>query len=777
MKRYSFNQNWTFHKAGLDSRRVLTLPHDAMLEERREPDSTTGSGGAYFTSGTYIYEKNFTIPEEWKGKTVLLQFEGVYRNAEVHLNGQKIGGCKYGYAPFWVELPERLLHTGENQLKVTADNHETPNSRWYSGAGIYRPVWLWLGEKAHILPEGVRITTVSYAPAEISVEVETSGDGEISVEILDGSRVAASGSGAKNTFTIPNAKLWSAETPYLYQCRVSLRGGVAVDEMTLDFGIRKIEWGVKGLFINGQETLLRGGCMHHDSGILGSACYPESEFRRVKKLKEWGFNAIRSAHNPANPALLDACDRLGIYVMDEMWDMWYWSKTTFDYSADFMENYASDIESTVRRDYNHPSVILYSIGNEVTEPAEERGVELGKKLVDILHRLDAARPVTCGLNLMLVMMAKKGGSLNDISEGHAQAVSSTEFNERISEFGKHMTDASNRPEAESISAPLLELLDIAGYNYATGRYPLEGEAHPDRVLVGSETYPQDIAENWRMVEKYPYVIGDFMWTAWDYLGEVGLGSWCYQEGLAAFAKAYPWLLAEAGVIDILGDDTAEAGLAAAVFEKREAPYIGVRPVNHPGITPAIAIWRGTNAIPSWSWRNCEGNRADVEIYADAEEAELLLNGASVSRKPVENFTAKFELPYAPGKLEAVTYKEGREVGRGALSSADGALHIDIQPEETLTRGKLAFVRVNICGENGVVESAADETLTVRVEGGTMLGFGSARPSTEESYLTGTFTTHYGRSMAVIRPESDTLTVHVKSSGGKSASGTFSVLER
>lgn len=774
MEKYSFNQNWFFRREKENSRRVLCLPHDAMMEEQRAPDCPSGSGGAYFAGGKYIYEKNFSVPEKWKGKTVLLQFEGVYRNAEVYLNGVRIAGWKYGYAPFWVELSEYLIYTGENQLRVTVDNQDTPNSRWYSGAGIYRPVWLWLGEKAHIHPEGIRIDTISYAPAEITVDVEASGAGDICVEILDGDCVVAGGCGSKTTIAIPDAKLWSAEMPHLYQCRVRLRNDDAiVDKMVQDFGIRKIEWNTRGLFINGQETLLRGGCIHQDSGILGSACYPEVELRRVKKLKEWGFNAVRSAHNPANPALLDACDKLGMYVMDEMWDMWYKPKTLFDYGVNFMENYAADIEATVRRDYNHPSVIMYSIGNEVTEPAEEQGVEMCQNLVDIIHRKDATRPVTCGMNLTLVMMAAMGISLESVQEP-GQAVSSTDFNQAMAEQGKNMVAVAKNPEVEALSAPCLDILDIAGYNYATSRYPLEGEAHPDRILVGSETFPQDIAENWRMVEKYPYIVGDFMWTAWDYLGEVGLGSWCYRKGENTFAKEYPWLLAEAGVIDILGDDTAEAGLAAAVFEKRRKPYIGVRPVNHPGITPAIAIWRGTNAIPSWSWRDCEGNHADVEVYADAEEIELFLNGAAAGRTLVKDFTAKFELPYAPGKLEAVAYEGGREVGRSILASADGMLRIDIRPEDKLLRGRLAFVRINICGENGIIEANADQRLTVQVEGGTLLGFGSARPSTEESYLTGTFTTHYGRSMAVIRPESETLTVYVESASGIFSGKTFAV---
>lgn len=414
MKRSNFCAGWTFAKVG-GSSRLLDLPHDAQLEESRGMDEKFGSGGAFFAGGKYVYEKTFD-GSELAGKAVLLQFGGIYRKSEVYMNNERVGGCAYGYAPFWVDLTGRVK-PGDNTLRVIADNSEIPNSRWYSGAGIYRPVWLWTGARDHIVPEGVRITTLGIDPAKVLVETEICGGGEVKVEILDGETVVAAGEGNGLELTVPDARLWSAEEPNLYTCRVTLnRDSRVLDAYDILFGIRTLEWSTKGFFVNGKETLLRGGCVHHDNGILGAVTLYEVEERKVRILKKWGFNAIRSAHNPVSPELMEACDRMGLYVMDEMWDMWYKTKTAHDYALDFETNWQGDIESTVRRDRNHPSVVLYSIGNEVTEPSEDKGSELAQKLVDTFHRLDPTRPTTIGLNLALVMMAKMGAGIFDGEE-------------------------------------------------------------------------------------------------------------------------------------------------------------------------------------------------------------------------------------------------------------------------------------------------------------------------------------------------------------------------
>ena len=748
MKRISFNDNWV-----CNGQRV-TLPHDAQILEKRAPDASNGGHG-YFPGGIYTYEKVFTAPTEWKGKKILIEFEGVYKNSTVSLNGQAIGGHQYGYTTFTVELTG-LHYGGENTLTVVADNSKLPNSRWYSGSGIYRPVWLYVGSENRIEYRGVKITTLFLSPAK--VRVETQATGEVTVEILDGDTVVASGAGKSCELEIPNGKLWSEETPYLYTARVTC-GEDTVEET---FGIRKIEWSPKGLFINGKKTLLRGGCIHHDNGILGAATYDESEWRRVRILKEAGFNAIRSAHNPTSRALLDACDHYGMYVMDETFDMWYNRKNPFDYGCDFESHWEEDTAAMVERDYNHPSVILYSIGNEVAEPAEKKGLEYGEKQVALIHSLDNTRPVTCGLNLMILSRAAKGQGIYQDGQQKTSAPEkqkkeekvkngSLAFNIMASLIGTGMNKGGNSPKVDAIAAPIINTLDIAGYNYGSGRYPLEEKQHPERIIFGSETFPQDIYKNWQQVKAHPYILGDFMWTAWDYLGEAGLGAWSYTGGMP-FNRPYPWVLAGAGVIDICGTPDASCRYASTVWGLEKAPRIGVKPVNHPGVRVSKSVWRGTNAIESWAWQGCEGNKAEIEVYSDAAFVELFLNGKSLGKKKLKEMKAVFKTRYAPGTLTAIALDEaGKEISRSSLVSASGEARVAVVPEKKSAKpGEILYVPVEIVGENGVVESNADKRLTVTVTGGELLAFGSANPCTEEQYHTGSFTTYYGRALAVVR---------------------------
>ena len=759
MKKTSFNDNWLYKG------QTVTLPYDAMLHEQRDPKATCGSAGAFFSDGEYVYEKTFQRPA---AEHVLFQFEGVYKNAKVYINGKEAGGTAYGYIPFLVNADAYLID-GENTIHMEcAVKH--PDSRRYSGAGIYRPVWLWEGPKDGIEPESVKIGTVSYDPAVIRIQSPKA----VKVEIA-----GVSSEGTDFELTIPDAKLWSESTPFLYTAKVTND----VDSEEIPFGIRKVEWSNKGLFINGKETLLRGGCLHHDNGILGAATYDESEWRRVKKLKNAGFNAIRSAHNPCSRAMLDACDKLGIYMMDETWDMWFHHKTKYDYATDWRDNYLSDLAAMVNRDFNHPSVILYSIGNEVSEPAKPEGLKVIGEMVDFLHKADPNRAVTGGFNLMIISNAAKGrGIYDENGEGRdesgdkkLQGMNSTVFNMVTSLIGTGMNKSANSKKADAATAPALDKLDLAGYNYASGRYPLEGKAHPDRVIFGSETFPQTIAQNWEMVKKYPYLVGDFMWTAWDYLGEAGIGAWAYTEDGKGFSKPYPWLLGDTGAFDILGDPNGELFTASAVWGKLDGPAICVQPINHDS-KPIKAAWRGTNAIPSWSWAGCKGKTATVEVYYDGVKIDLLLNGKKLASAKTKNCKASFKVKYVPGKLEAVAYSaDGRELGRSALNTADAPLHIAIKPEKISVRpGEVVYIPVTVEGANGVVESNADRKLCVTVEGGELLGFGSANPRTEERFDAGEYTTYYGRALAVVRAgEGSKVTVTV-TDGEKTGNAEISV---
>lgn len=785
--RLDFNSGWIFWKDGentakrpygknfADAKENVKLPHDAMLKETRDKEAAAGSASGFFPGGVYFYEKEFEVPVSWLAMHLTLEFEGVYKNAEVFVNGEKIYQGAYGYIPFFVCLNDHIRE-GKNTLLVKADNCRQPDSRWYSGAGIYRPVYLHVQNKNHILLEGVQIKTVSIQPPAAEIMAEHVG-GSVKIEILDEERrvvaEAAIQEGNSCLVEVPGAKLWDEHTPNLYTARVTLTvDGEIVDETEECFGFRMVSWSNQGLFVNGRKTLLRGGCVHHDNGILGACAFPESEERRIRVLKENGFNAIRSAHNPCSKAMLSACDRYGVYVMDELWDMWYNHKNKYDYAAEFESNYKEDIRALVRRDFNHPSILMYSIGNEVSEPAQGKGVVLAKEMAELIHSLDSTRAVTGGMNLTIIARSAKGkgvykedGGRDDSSEKTVAGMNSTMFNMVTSMIGSGMNRAANGKQADAAASPVLDVLDIAGYNYASGRYRMEGKLHPERILMGSETFPQDIAKNWSMVKELPYLVGDFMWTAWDYLGEAGIGAWSVHSDAKGFNKPYPWLLADTGAFDILGNPNGEAFLAAATWEVRKAPYIGVQPL-HPGKKWIKASWRGSNAIPSWSWEGCEGEKAVVEVCTTAPTAEVFLNGRSLGRKKTKNNMASFKVKYASGTLKAVAYEaDGSVRGESTLVSATGEKRLSLIPEKkTAAPGELIYVNINIAGENGEICSNADEKLTAAAEGGELLGFGSANPRTEERFDAGSYTTYYGRALAVLRVgEAGAVTLRVKGS--------------
>lgn len=793
-------EGWRYQKQGGMEWKEVVLPHDAMIHERREPEGEGGSAHGYFPGGVYTYEKKFEAPAEWKDKTVFLEFEGVYRNSKVYINGQEAGGHPYGYVPFTVCADAFLQYGAQNTITVTADNSKLPNSRWYSGSGIYRPVHLIVGNKTHIAWQGVRISTLSYSPARIRIETDVNG-GEVAVEVRElgilaglnvkkgSGAVVANGRGTAVELDIPDAKLWSDESPFLYECHVTLsENGIVADEVIERFGIRLVEWSSKGLFINGKETLLRGGCYHHDNGILGAATWAKSEERRVRIMKENGFNALRSSHNPTSDALVEACDKYGVYLMDETFDMWYMHKSKYDYATDFEQWWKQDTKAMVDRDFNHPSVILYSIGNEVSEPYEQKGVAQTKAFVDYIHSLDKNRAVTGGINLMIIVNASKGkGIYKDAEEGGGpgpqakkqkkeKASGSLAFNIVASVVGTGMNKAANSDKADQVTSPCLDALDIAGYNYASGRYPLEGQKHPARLIFGSETFPQDIYKNWEMVKKYPYLIGDFMWTSWDYLGEAGIGAWSYSGGMP-FNRPYPWVLGGAGVIDILGNPDVSCKYAAMVWGLLNKPVIGVRPVNHPGVRVSKSVWRGTNAIESWAWKNCDDNKAEVEVYAKGAYVKLYVNGKSVGKKKLKENKAMFKTKYVPGILTAVAYDAaGKELSKSELRSATGKVRISAKPEEQkIAVGDIAYIPIALVGENGVVEHNADMKLSVEVEGGELLAFGSANPCTEEQYDSGSFTTYYGKALAVVYAKAKgKIVVNVKGDEGLTATASVDV---
>lgn len=769
MERLDFNQGWLFHK--LDSNRAakeVNLPHDAMIHEQRDPKCKNGNNTGWHPGGKYLYEKHFRVPAEYRHKIVSIEFEGVYRNAEVVLNGITVGKHVFGYTGFYVKL-ENLDYEGENILQVYVDNSEEPNSRWYTGSGIYREVYLHVGNKTHIEAEGVKINTVTINPAVIEVCTAANG-GQIKIDILDDNGICvAAGTGTPVQITIPQANLWSGDSPYLYTARVQLiEDGEPVDVEAVRFGIRNISYSAgTGLCINGKETKLRGTCIHHDNGILGACAFREAEYRKIRILKEAGFNAIRSAHNPCSKATLDACDEYGVYVMDEAFDQWFIPKNKYDYARDFDKCHESDLRAMVEKDYNHPSVIMYSIGNEISETQQARGIELTRQMTELVRSLDPARPVTCGINLFLNGLVSKGlgvykedgGSMlemvDDDQSGKMKGLAgSAFFNYLMEHLGAIKNFVSRAGFADKATRDAFAYLDICGYNYGTARYKIDGKKYPERIIVGSETYPPDIYDNWKMVMEYSHIIGDFMWVAWDYLGESGVGIWSYEKTGGVFST-FPMLLAGSGVIDITGLVTPACYFSQVAFGVDTAPHIGVRPIIHAGAKVFKSPWRNTDAVESWSWPGCEGRTAKVEVYTDDPVVYLKLNGKKVGKRTPKKGIARFEVVYEPGTLIAETYgTDGKKLGEASLNSAGSEVRLTVFSEKNELKADgqdLCYLDIRITDENGIVRILDDRRIQVTVTGaGILQGLGSANPSTEESFVTDTHTTYFGRAQAVVR---------------------------
>ena len=747
MKKQLFNDNWKFYRVGeQEEAKNISLPHDAMIYEKRSPEAPSGDGEAFFEVGNYVYEKQIGVD----AKNACLEFDGVYKDAKVYLNDELKKEYHYGYAPFVVELGEVKQ---KDIIKVECGIAASPDSRWYPGAGIYRDVNLYTSDdNEYVKVNGIKVTTLDYAKGLINVKVDAE---NAEIEILDNNKVVGKANGSDVDITIDNPNLWDENNPYLYTVKVKVGKDVVEDR----FGIRQIEKRKNGLYLNGKKILLRGGCIHHDNGLLGAATYYKSEYRRVKKLKEAGFNAIRSSHNPASKYLLRACDELGVYVMDETWDMWFHKKTIADYGGKlWREHHNEDIENMINRDFNHPSVILYSIGNEVSEPAKQEGLEVTKQMVDLIHELDPNRLVTAGFNLMIIYNASRGkgiyneeGGRNDDGGQKMAGMNSTMFNMITSMVGTSMNKSANSKKADAVVSPVLDLLDVAGYNYASGRYKLDKDLHPDRLIFGSETFPHTIDENWKMVEELDNVVGDFVWTAWDYIGENGIGTWSYIKGTAGFSKPYPWWLADVGAFDIIGRPNAEAYWISACFNYLDKPAITIQPINH-DIKPYKGSWRGSNGIDSYAWKGCEGKKAICEVFFKCAKVELYQNDKKVGTGKPKGSRTIFKIKYVPGKLVAVAYdNNGNELARNELVSANNNLNIKLNAEEdTINLNDIVYVGVDVVDDNGVLESNNDLNVKLDVENGELLAFGSANPCTQDDLHSGQYSTYYGKALAIIK---------------------------
>jgi beta-galactosidase len=818
MLRKSFNEKWSFSKgtnafssfAPSDEAEV-NLPHDAMILEERNADCKNSNSTGFFPGGNYTYKKKFYAPKEYENKTVIFEFEGVYMNAMVYINGTFAGKCPYGYSNFYVKANRFLKLEADNEIKVLVKNSAEPNARWYTGSGIYRDVNLMVGEWLHIKEDGVKITTPDIAEdravVEIITKVEYDGyttqNGHVYTEIQDANgHIVASDKAPITVFDgetvtvrqrlyVEEPKLWSVEDPNLYICHSKiLVDDNVVDEDRNHFGIRKLQLDTRsGLRINGEVVKLRGTCIHHDNGVIGAATFERAEERRVEILKQAGFNAIRISHQPMSKAMLDACDRIGMLVMDETFDMWNSTKSDYDYGLSFHEWWESDLQAMVEKDYNHPSVIMYSIGNEVPEVATGHGAGMSRKMVDKLRSLDETRFIVNSVNGWLCVMDRLGEILASFAAheengaaNQSDQLETNEINTMMSTLVGKMNDIVRHEIVGAVTEEVFATVDIAGYNYMSGRYEMDKELYPNRVICGTESFPRDIDINWRLVKTNNHLIGDFTWTGWDYIGESGIGKNDYTlDETKGIYGPYPWYLAYCGDIDIVGNRRPASYYREIVWGLRKEPYIAVQRPEYVQAKVMKSAWSWSDSISSWTWPGSEEKPIKIEVYSDADEVELLVNGKSVGRAPAgegSRFKAIFNTVYLPGDLIAIAYVQGEETGRMVLQTAGEGLRLKLENDREVlqaTGSDLAYIMISLTDEHGNLHTAADRNVSITVEGaGTLQGFGSADPMSLENFSDRERTTFDGKVLAVVRSTNDSGPITVTASAAGCASQSIMI---
>lgn len=750
-----FDSGWKFHRGGaLDAEnpsfddsqwRKLDLPHDWSIEDlpgTKSPfniDAISQVSGGFTTGGTGWYRKTFTVPAELKGKRFIILFDGVYMNSEIWLNGEFLGDHPYGYTSFWFDISSKLKFEKENVLAVKVKN-EGENSRWYSGSGIYRHVWLQVVSPVYIATWGTYITTPQVTEKEAVINIKTtlvnnSGENskiKLTTKIFNTDKKEQTRVETEKTIEqgksidivqnikMNNPSLWSTDSPALYNAVSEISvSDTLIDLSETKFGIRSLSFdAVNGFCLNGKPIKLKGGCVHHDNGPLGSKAYDRAEERRVEILKANGFNAIRTAHNPPSPAFLDACDRLGMLVLDESFDMWNEPKNPYDYHLYFDSWWKKDLESMILRDRNHPSIIMWSIGNEIPGRGKKEVVSIAKELGDFIRILDPTRPVT--------------SAVNDL-----------------------------RPDKD----PYFATLDVGGYNYASGGdhnqktlYETDHDRLPQRIMVGTESYPLEAFGSWMDVIDHPYVIGDFVWTAYDYIGEASIG-W---RGYFQKQDFFPWNLAFCGDIDICGWKRPQSYYRDVLWKENQISIWITPPQPSFPLNPerqSWSKWHWTDAIDDWTWEGAEGKVVEVNVYSSCEEVELFLNGKSLDKKTTNRSTkyvATWHIPYEPGTLRAVGFTGKKQVSFAELRSAGEPTQIKLSADKNAISADgqdLSYITVELTDANGIRNRKAEDLVSFEITGpGTIAGVGNANPVSLESFQLPWRKAWHGRCMVIVKSD-------------------------
>jgi len=720
-QRQLFDFGWQFTHNG--KTQTVDLPHDwDIFEGPNSGKGATGTGGGWFKAGKGEYRKTFKTPDS---ELVKLHFEGVYQKAEVYVNGQKAGQHHYGYTPFTVDVtPYLYKEKRENEVVVKVDNSEQPNCRWYSGSGIYRHVWLETMPALHIAENGVFVTTPEVSAdkalvlVDVTVQNESQADRNATVVVGGAHLMVAVKAGESKTVTttlyVNNPRLWSPENPTIYEAKVKLKeAGNVIDNATAKYGIRTFSFDAEnGFVLNGQKVLINGACVHHDDGALGAMAFDAAEIRKVCQMKEAGFNLIRTSHNPTTRAFLDACDSIGMLVIDEAFDGWRTQKNPYDYSTVIDSCFREDIHAMVLRDRNHPCVISWSIGNEVIERKDIRVVYTARQMKKAIHEHDKTRPVT----------------------------------EALCAWDRDW----------EIYDPHAEVLDVVGYNYMIFKHASDHERDPKRVLWQTESYPRDAFRNWTVSHDFPYVVGDIVWTGLDYLGESGIGRNYYKgerEGESWIEGGQPeWHGAPCGDVDITGWRKPISHYREMLWNQDTPLYMAVREPNNYHGDIKTTMWSVWPTWESWTWPGWEGKPVEVEVYTHQPEVKLYLDDQLVGTKQVSRdteFKAVFTVPYKAGTLRAEASSESV-----TLRTAGEPVRLRLTPDHPVMAANgqsLTFVTVEVLDKQGtpVPEVAIDCEATVK-GAGTLLAFASADLKDTEPYTSPRVKTWKGRALLVIR---------------------------
>ena len=762
MKRILLSKGWTVRRPG-GAPEPVDLPHDGSVALPRDPAAPGAADTGYFVSTDLCYSRVLRVPAE--ARHAILDLDGAYLCAAVTLNGSRLSMHPHGYAPWLVDLSAGVHPGGADELRVDTSGLQ-PSTRWYSGSGLYRDVFLWLGGPVRIEPRATFVTTpeVSAERALVCVETRVSFDSPASAalratlldpageEVLrrDVPVAPALGETAAATalsFEVPRPDLWDIGHGALYALRLEVvgEGGAVLDEETTRFGVRSLSFDPEhGFRINGRPEKLRGGCIHHDHGVLGAAAFPAAERRRARLLREAGFDAIRVAHNPPSLALLEACDELGMLLLDEAFDMWTNPKRPCDYHLWFADWWARDVDAMVLRDRNHPCVVSYSIGNEISERAgHSDGAAWAERLAAECRRLDPTRAVTSAFCELWDLPQPDPATPDEVKDAA---------------FPHWRLDAPAR--ARDLFAPLTaraaEALDVVGYNYMFARYAADRERFPRRVVWGTETFARDFFDSWRATLENPNVCGDFVWTAFDYLGEAGIGrgAWHPADERLEIPQSYPWRAAWDADLDLCGNRRPQSYLREAVWRGGAEPRIWTRHPRFNGLEWAGTPWSFPDLRATWTFPDvAPGTPVRCCVYTDADEIVFELGGRRVGAARPEKGCATLDVPWEPGRLVARAMKGGAPVGESALETTGTPASLALLPERdaiAADRRDLAYVRIEVRDAAGrrVDESAAP--ISCRVEGGELLGVFSADPKSEDAYTSPSCHAYEGRALAILR---------------------------